>query len=367
MERPFAPRPRKILERLQPYVPGKAPEEVRRSHGLEKVIKMASNENPWGTSPKALERAKRELEKSALYPEGSCLELREALAKRYEVSKDMIVVSNGGDNVLGLIAHAFLEVGDEAVMATPTFPIYRTAALVAGGEPIEVPLRNFVHDLHAMAQKVGPRTKLLFICNPNNPTGTIVRRHDLMGFLETLPETVLVVLDEVYCDFVEEEDFPDGISLIKEGWRILSVRSFSKLYGLAGLRIGYAVGPEDIIDALEKVREPFPVNRVAQAAALGALEDEDFRRFVISETKGERKRLTSALEDMGLKCLESHTNFLFVDLGRDSEVVFEKLLRMGIIIRPGKIWGTPTWCRITIGRREENQELLSALRKVLAG
>jgi histidinol-phosphate aminotransferase len=367
MERPFAPRPRKILERLQPYVPGKAPEEVRRSHGLEKVIKMASNENPWGTSPKALERAKMELEKSALYPEGSCLELREALAKRYEVSKDMIVVSNGGDNVLGLIAHAFLEVGDEAVMATPTFPIYRTAALVAGGEPIEVPLRNFVHDLHAMAQKVGPRTKLLFICNPNNPTGTIVRRHDLMGFLETLPETVLVVLDEVYCDFVEEEDFPDGISLIKEGWRILSVRSFSKLYGLAGLRIGYAVGPEDIIDALEKVREPFPVNRVAQAAALGALEDEEFRRFVISETKGERKRLASALEDMGLNCLESHTNFLFVDLGRDSEVVFEKLLRMGIIIRPGKIWGTPTWCRITIGRREENQELLSALRKVLAG
>lgn len=365
MDGGFKPKAREILGRLQPYVPGKSPEEVRDRYGLTRIIKMASNENPWGTSPKALERARRELEKSALYPEGSCSGLRKALAERHGVSEEMIVVSNGGDNVLGLIALAFLEPGDEAVMATPTFPIYKTATLVAGGEPVEVPLKEFVHDLEAMARRINPRSKILYICNPNNPTGTIVRKGELLHLLESLPENLLVVIDEVYSDFVEDEDFPDGVHLIREGWRIVSVRSFSKLYGLAGLRIGYAIGPRDIVDAIVRVREPFPVSRVAQEAALGALEDEEFRLFVISNTKKERKRLASALEDMGLKCVESHTNFLFVDLGKDSELVFQRLLQAGIIIRPGKIWNAPTWCRITVGTEEENLALLSALREVL--
>lgn len=359
------PKPRAILEKIEPYVPGKPVEEVKEVYKLSKVVKMASNENPWGPSPKAIKRVLDELQNVATYPEGSCALLREALARKAGVAPDMITVSNGGDNVLSLIAHAFLEPGDQAVMATPTFPIYKTAVLVAGAEPVEVPLKAFTHDLRSMAKAVTPKTKVVFVCNPNNPTGTIVQRKELLDFLECLPESVLVVLDEVYGDFADPASFPDGLVFIREGRPIVSVRSFSKLYGLAGLRVGYAVGRAELIEAINRVREPFPVNRLAQAAALGALEDEEFREFVIAQTRKERERLASALREMGLRCLDSHTNFLFVDLKRDSQGVFEALLSKGIIIRPGRTWGTPTWCRITVGRQEDNEQLLSALREVL--
>jgi len=360
------PRPRAVLHKLERYVPGKPVEEVQALYGLPRVIKMASNENPWGSSPKALEAASRELERVAMYPEGSCVELRRALAARLGVTPDMVTVSNGGDNVLLMIAQAFLEPGDRVVMGTPTFPVYRTACLLMGGEPVEVPLREFTHDLEAMAMAVRPGARMVVICNPNNPTGTMVGRKELEAFLGAIPKDVLVVLDEVYADFASSKDFPDGVELIRRGRPILSVRSFSKLYGLAGLRVGYGIGSPEIIQALNKVREPFPVNRVAQAAAMAALGDEEFRARVLRETHRCRVELASALRGMGLMCLDSHTNFLFVDLGRDSEEVFQALLRRGIVIRPGKIWKTPTWCRITVGRPEENQELVRALQEILA-
>lgn len=361
------PKPRQVLEKLEPYVPGRPVEEVQLSYGLTRVIKMASNENPWGPSPMALEAMKRELDRVAMYPEGSCSQLRGALARRLGVTQDMITVSNGGDNVLMMIAQAFVEPGDQVVMATPTFPIYRSATLLMGGEPVEVPLRDFTHDLEAMARAVGPKTKAVVICNPNNPTGTVVSREQLEAFLEQVGPAVLVVLDEVYREFAQAEDFPDGVELLKRGKTLVTVRSFSKLYGLAGLRVGYGVGPRELIEAINRVREPFPVNRLAQAAALGALEDEEFRRWVITETCKARKELALGLGALGLRCLESHTNFLFVDLQRDSQEVFEALLNRGIIIRPGGIWRTPTWCRITVGRPEENRQLLEALSQVLRG
>ncbi|MGQ9859015.1 MAG: histidinol-phosphate transaminase [Thermodesulfobacteriota bacterium] len=361
------PKPRQVLEKLEPYVPGRPVEEVQLSYGLTRVIKMASNENPWGPSPMALEAIKRELDRVAMYPEGSCSQLRGALARRLGVTQDMITVSNGGDNVLMMIAQAFVEPGDQVVMATPTFPIYRSATLLMGGEPVEVPLRDFTHDLEAMARAVGPKTKAVVICNPNNPTATVVSREQLEAFLEQVGPAVLVVLDEVYREFAQAEDFPDGVELLKRGKTLVTVRSFSKLYGLAGLRVGYGVGPRELIEAINRVREPFPVNRLAQAAALGALEDEEFRRWVITETCKARKELALGLRALGLRCLESHTNFLFVDLQRDSQEVFEALLSRGIIIRPGGIWRTPTWCRITVGRPEENRQLLEALSQVLRG
>lgn len=355
------------MDRLEQYVPGKPVEEVKAQYGLSKIIKMASNENPWGPSPKALDAAKLELEKAAMYPEGTCARLREALASRMGVTEDMVTVSNGGDNVLMMIAQAFLEPGDRVVMAAPTFPVYRTACLVMGGEPVEVPLKDFTHDLDAMARAAACGAKMVVICNPNNPTGTIVGSKELNAFLNVLPQEVLVVLDEVYGDFVDSEDFPDGIELIRQGKWLISVRSFSKLYGLAGLRVGYGVGPPELIQALNRVREPFPVNRVAQAAALGALEDQEFKEKVLMETRLGRAQLASALRQMGLRCLDSHTNFLFVDLGRDSEEVFHALLARGIVIRPGKVWKTPTWCRITVGKPDENLELVRALTEILAG
>lgn len=350
---------------MEHYVPGKPVEEVKARYGLSRVIKMASNENPWGPSPKALEAARQELEQVAMYPEGSCAELRRALAERLGVSQEMITVSNGGDNVLMMIAQAFLEPGDRVVMANPTFPVYRTACLLMGGEPVEVPLKEFTHDLHAMSKAAAAGARMVVICNPNNPTGTIVSSKELKDFLNNLPDEVLVVLDEVYGDFADVEDFPDGVELIMQGKPVISVRSFSKLYGLAGLRVGYGIGPEELIGALNKVREPFPVNRVAQAAAMGALEDREFREKVLRKTREGRAELASALRKMGLRCLDSHTNFLFVDLGKDSEEVFQALLARGIIIRPGKMWNTPTWCRITVGRPEENKELVKALYEIL--
>lgn len=361
------PKPRQVLDKLEPYVPGRPVEEVQLSYGLTHVIKMASNENPWGPSPRALEAMRRELDRVAMYPEGSCAQLRCALAGRLGVTQDMITVSNGGDNVLMMIAQAFLEPGDQVVMATPTFPIYRSATLLMGGEAVEVPLRDFTHDLDAMARALGPKTKALVICNPNNPTGTVVGREQLEAFLERVGSQVLVVLDEVYREFAQAEDFPDGVELIKKGKAVVSVRSFSKLYGLAGLRVGYGVGPRELIEAINRVREPFPVNRLAQAAALGALEDDEFRQWVITQTCKAREELASGLRALGLRCLDSHTNFLFVDLQRDSQEVSEALLARGIIIRPGETWRTSTWCRITVGRPEENRQLLEALSQVLRG
>lgn len=353
------------LQDLEPYIPGKPIEEVQQAFGLQEVIKMASNENPWGTSPMALDAMGEEMAKLSHYPEGTCRELRQSLAQSLGVGADMITVSNGADNILMMIAQAFVEVGEEVVMAKPTFPVYRTVTLIMGGVPVEVPLRDFTHDLEAMASAVGPKTKAVFICNPNNPTGTMVNHHEVERFLTQLPHGVLLIMDEVYGDFAASDEFPDTLASIKGERAVLSVRSFSKLYGLAGLRVGYAVGPFELIEALNRVREPFPVNRLAQAAALAALDDEGFRRHVITGTEQGRAYLTDSLHRMGLRCLPSHTNFLFVDLGTDAQAVFEALLRRGIIFRPGGIWGTPTWCRITVGAPEQNEKLIHALGEVL--
>ncbi len=356
---------RKVIDRLETYIPGKPVEEVRQEYGLTEIIKMASNENPWGTSPRALEALREELPRAAMYPEGSCRDLRRALAQRLGIGEEMVTLSNGADNILMMIAQAFVESGDEVVMAAPTFPVYRTATVLMGGTPVEVGLREFAHDLDGMAKAVTPRTKAVVICNPNNPTGTMVGRGELEAFLAAIPEGVLVVLDEVYADFTVSPDFPDGLNYVAEGRPVLSVRSFSKLYGLAGLRVGYAVGPPELIEPLNRVREPFPVNRMAQAAALAALGDDEFREKVIRETLEGKGFLSQELGAMGLECLESHTNFLFVDLRTDAQQVFEALLKKGIIIRPGKTWKTPTCCRITVGTREDNQQLVKALREVL--
>ncbi len=356
---------RSVIDALEPYVPGRPIEDVQREYGLTDVIKMASNENPWGTSPAALEAMREELVKGNLYPEGSCRELREALAEVLGVTPEMVVVSNGADNILMMIAQAFVEEGDEVVMACPTFALYRTAVLLMGGVPVEVPLRDFTHDLPGMAAAVGPRTKAVILCNPNNPTGTIVVKSDLESFLDGIPPDTLVVLDEVYGDFAASAEYPNGLDFVSGQRPFVSVRSFSKLYGLAGLRVGYAVTAPRLAEALNRVREPFPVNRLAQVGARAALRDEAFRRHVLVETQRGRTFLGQALREMGLRCLDSHTNFVFVDLGTDAQVVFQALLRRGIIVRPGGIWGAPSWCRITIGTMEQNQRLVQTLTEVL--
>ncbi len=350
---------------IEHYVPGKSIEEVQAELGLSEIAKMASNENPLGPSPKAVEAMEKELKNVNLYPDAPCTLLIREMSERLSIDQDMITFSNGADNCIRLIGSAFINEGDEILMADPTFFVYTTAARIMGGRPVYISLKKHVHDLKAMQKRIGPRTKLVFVCNPNNPTGSIVRKDELDDFVSELPENAVLVLDEAYNDFVSDEGYPDGLDYIKKGHNVISLRTFSKLYGIAGLRIGYALGQRDFIAALNRVREPFPVSRVAQAAALGALKDEEFREKVLKNNEQGKTYLCEEFEKMALPYVPSYTNFVFVDLKRDSEGISQSLLRKGIVIRPGCLWKCPSFIRVTIGTTEENKKFINALRECI--
>jgi histidinol-phosphate aminotransferase len=356
---------RKGILKIASYVPGKSIEEVQNEFGAKRWTKLASNENLLGPSPKALIAIRKELAKINFYPEGSCTVLRGALAEKFAIPERMIVISNGADNLILMIANAFVNEGDEVVMADPTFPVYTNVTQIVGGKPIKVRLKDFTHDLDAMLKKVNRKTKLVFVCNPNNPTGTTVSVEALKAFLSRLPRRVIVVLDEAYGDFVEDALYPNGLDYIKERRQVIVLRTFSKVYGLAGLRIGYALGREDLVDCLYRVRDPFPVHRLAQVAAVAALEDEDHAVRSIQSVYEGKRYLYKELDRMGLSYVPSEANFIFVDFEKDSEEVFQAFLREGIIVRPGKIWGYPTFARVTIGRMEDNRRFIKALKRIL--
>jgi histidinol-phosphate aminotransferase len=356
---------RKGILKLPPYIPGKSIEEVERELGKKRWVKLASNENVLGPSPKAVAAIRRELSNLHMYPEGPCPDLRKALARRCSVAEENVVISNGADNLLVLIAGAFLNEGEEAVMATPTFSMYPTVTRIMGGKPVEVKLKAYTHDLSSMLEKVNRKTKLVFVCNPNNPTGTIVIRKELDAFLAKIPEGVILILDEAYWDFADSPEYPRGLSYVREGKPVILLRTFSKVYGLAGLRVGYAVGRGDLMDCLYRVREPFPVHRLGQAGAVAALEDKAHAEKSIRMVIEGRRYLYRELDRMGLFYLPSQANFIFMDLGKDSKEVFQDLLGEGVIIRPGTIWGYPTFARVTVGGPKENQRFIKALKKVL--
>jgi histidinol-phosphate aminotransferase len=353
------------IAELKPYLPAKPIEEVQAELGLAEIANMALNENPLGPSPRALEAMEKELKRVNLYPEGPCTFLRREMSKRLGIDDTMITFSNGADNCILMVASAFINEGDEVVMADPTFFVYRTAATIMGGYPVCVKLKDHVHDLDAMRKAVTQRTKLIFLCNPNNPTGTIVTKDALDDWISRLPEDLILVLDEAYFEFVSDRDYPDGLDYIKKGANVICLRTFSKLYGIAGLRVGYALGSSAFVAALNRVREPFPVSRIAQVAALAALEDEEFKQKVLRSNAEGRDYLSLEFEKMALPYAPSHTNFVFVDFGRDSQEVYQSLLGQGIIIRTGHIWNCPTFARITIGTMEENRRFIKALKTVL--
>jgi histidinol-phosphate aminotransferase len=356
---------RKGIFKIISYVPGKSIEEVQKEYGAKRWIKLASNENLLGPSPKAVEAIRKELPNIYLYPEGPCTILRQALAQKFSLPESMVVVSNGADNLILMIACAFVDEGDEVIMADPTFSVYTNVTQIMGGRPIKIRLRDFTHDLDGMLRKVNRKTKLVFICNPNNPTGTIVSQESFNHFLSKLPRRVIVILDEAYGDFVEDPFYPSGLDYIREGRQVILLRTFSKVYGLAGLRIGYALGREDLVDCLYQVRDPFPVHRLAEVAAIAALKDEDHAIKSIQLVYEGRRYLYNELGKMGVSYVPSQANFVLVDFERDSEEVFRAFLREGIIIRPGKIWGYPTFARVTIGRVDDNRRFIKALRKIL--
>jgi histidinol-phosphate aminotransferase len=351
-----------------PYSAGKPVEELAREKGLTKIVKLASNENPLGMPPKALEAACKAAAEVNRYPDGATWELKEKIARRLGVRGEMIILGNGSNEILELMAQLFLKEGGESLYAWPSFVVYRLATLSHGGRGVEVPLDGDLrHDLDAMAGAVTEKTRVVFVANPNNPTGTYVTRTEVERFIERLPEDIPFVLDEAYYEFARHvPDYPDGLEYIRQGKPITVVRTFSKAYGLAGLRVGYAVMPDHLAELLNRVRQPFNVNSVAQAAALAAMDDEDFVTRSLEHNRVEMKKISDAVERMGFSITPSLTNFLLIDLaGLDGQEVYLKLLEKGIIVRPMAPYGLPGTIRVTPGLEEENDMFLEALREVI--
>ena len=346
---------------LSPYVPGKPIEELQRELGLARVIKLASNENPLGPSPKALAALSDGTATLHRYPDGGAFRLREALADRWKVAPDQIILGNGSDEILGLLTRTFLAPDDEAVMADQTFVIYKMEVIAAHGKPVIIPLKQWRHNLQAMADAITDRTRLLFLCNPNNPTGTMVSADEVEHLLSRIPKHVVVVFDEAYFEYVRSHQFPDSMTYVKQGRNVIVLRTFSKIYGLAGLRIGYGVTTGEITNFLNRVRPPFNANSLAQRAALAALGDDEHVARSRSVNEVGMEQMVKGLSTLGFAPIPSEANFIYVDVGRDGRMLFEAMLREGIIVR--HIEGPMV--RVTIGLEEENREFLAALKRVI--
>lgn len=356
--------PKKSVQGLSVYQPGKTLEEVKKEYGLESVIKLASNENPFGYSSKVGKRL-TEVQPLSLYPDGHMSEVREALAEHLETDPRRLIMGNGSDEIIQMICRTYLEAGMEAVLADPTFARYETGIRIEGAIPVKVPLKNGVHDLEAMLKKVNHKTRIVWICNPNNPTGTIVRTEELEHFLNQLPDHVLVVLDEAYYEYVEDSSYPDSISLLDYNPQLIILRTFSKIYGLAALRIGYGVAHPDVIRELNRVRDPFNVNSLAQKAAIWALEDQSHIEYCRRQNRLGMKQIEEKLTSWGVSFFPSQGNFILLDTGRPGSEAADFLLKKGIIIRNGESLGFPTYIRVTIGSQEQNERFLRALEEFL--
>ena len=355
---------RKGVSSLHAYVPGRSIEEVAVEYGLSEVIKLASNENALGPTPGAIDAIRSALDGLHRYPDGGAKALVSRLAQKLGVSPSQVFMGNGGDDVLSVLSRTFLNDGDEVVIPQPTFSPYAHVSRVMGAQVVFSPLRDMKIDLDDVLDKVSGRTKIVFLCSPNNPTGGILAEGELVSFLEKLPEGLLVLLDEAYGDFADDPTYPDSVSLI-DRFPLVVLRSFSKIYGLAGLRVGFALSREGVVDYMNRVREPFNVNQLAQAAALAALEDDDYRERAIALVRKGREALYLAFEKMGLDYVESQANFIFVRVG-DGDAAMNALMREGVIVRPGSAFGHPEWIRVTVGLPDENERFLLKLRDFLA-
>jgi histidinol-phosphate aminotransferase len=353
------------IEQIQPYVPGKPEEELVRELGLTQVIKLASNENALGPSPRAAEAMTAAVSKTNRYPDSGGYYLREALAERLKVPFSSLVLGNGSTDLIELIARTYLEPRHNTIIADQTFLMYRIATLSMNATCITVPLKDHLFDLDAILDNVNKETRIVFIANPNNPTGTMLRKNEMNRFIKSLRSDVFVVLDEAYIDFVTDSDFADGIQYLKKFPNVIVLRTFSKIHGLAGIRIGYGIAAEEIVENLNRLRAPFNTNVLAQAAALAALQDQDHIEKSRLHVLTERKLLETKLTEMKLAFVPSVTNFIYLPLP-NATGLYEKLLQEGIIVRPMKSFNHQEGLRVTIGTHEENVAFLQALQKTLA-
>lgn len=354
--------------RVAPYVPGRPIELVERELGVKNALKFASNENPLGPSPLAI----KALSENALvlnrYPDGSSYFLRERLAKHVGFPMEQIVVGNGSNELIELVCHLFAGVGDEVVIGDPSFAMYKIAIDLMGATPVMVPLKNYKFDMVAMARAVTPKTKIVFICSPNNPTGTIVKERDVRKFMDAIPETVVVVFDEAYCEYVKDPDYQDSLKLVREGRQVITLRTFSKIYALAGLRVGYGIASEEMVFLLNTVRLPFNVSTAAQVAAQASLDDEEQVTKTVRLNSEGMAFFKEKLTGLGLSMVDSEANFFLVDLKLGCKTACHELEKRGLIVRPMGPFGLPdTFVRITVGTQKENERLLEGLKEVLAG
>lgn len=347
---------------LDDYESGMTLEEIERELGVTVVAKLSENENPFGMSPRAMEAAVAELPKAFMYPEHTFCDLVDALATANGVAPSMVVVGHGAEALVHLVPQLFVSPGDEVVLADVTYTVYRQASMLMDASLRVVPLRDFRHDLQAMAKAVTPRTKLVWICNPNNPTGTIVSRLEVQAFLDAVPSSVAVVFDQAYREFVDDPDYADGVEFLKEGYEnVIVLRTFSKVHGMAGLRAGYCIASDTVCGYLNRMREPFNVNRLAIVACLASLADHGFIARSLENNRLGRRYLTEQLLRLGMEPVASQANFVLVDTKRHADALFERLLARGVCVRPASDWGLDTFLRITVGRPEENELVVTTL------
>jgi histidinol-phosphate aminotransferase len=352
-----------VLE-IEPYQPGKPVEELERELGIPGAIKLASNENPFPPPVGVLEAIRKALDGLNRYPDGSAYHLRHALARKHGVSPDGVLLGNGSNELIELLARTFVRPGEEVVIPHPSFVVYPSIVQSVGGVRVVVALRDHRLDLPRMAEVVTSRTKMIFVANPNNPTGTIVTADEVEAFLERLPERVIVVFDEAYYDFAVGPDFPDTLAHLRRGRRVVVLRTFSKMASLAGLRVGYAVADPEGLALVNRIRQPFNVNTLAQVAALAALEDERHLEATVEVIRRGARTLAQAFDELGLRYVPTRANFFLVE-PPDAQALYAELLKLGVIVRPMASFGLERAVRITIGTPEENARLVAALRTAL--
>jgi len=350
---------------IKPYVPGKPIEELEREYGISDSIKLASNENPLGPSPRAVKAIEGALSRLNRYPDGSGHDLVMKLSEHLGVSHGNIVLGNGSDEIIGMLTNAFLVPGDEVIIPLPSFLMYEITAKSAGARPVFVPLNSLSIDLEGIAEKISNKTRIIFLCNPNNPTGTILSKSDFEKFLQKVPQDVIIVVDEAYIEFVRDENCLRSIGYINSEHPVVTIRTFSKVYGLAGLRIGYGVMSEDISGILNRIRPPFNASIPAQAGAVAALDDEDFFKKTVRLVHDELDYMYESLKERGIRYFPTQANFFLIDMEKNADDVFESMLKLGVIVRSMTSYGYPEYIRVSVGLHKQNIRFIKALEKTI--
>ncbi len=356
---------RKNILNMEPYLPGKPIKEVQRELGIKNIIKLASNENPLGPSKRVVAAIQRNLFEINRYPEGSGFCLRQALSKKLKINSQNLILGNGTDELIELIGKTFINCSDEIIVSEGAFIRYKMAGDLMDCKVMSVPMKDFTHDLAGIKKAITSRTKVIFIANPNNPTGTYVNKKDLANFMDGIPSNLLVVFDEAYYEYVQEKDYPQTILYVKQGRNVIVLRTFSKIYSLAGLRIGYGISTSEIIDYLNRIRPPFNTNSLAQVSAEAALDDSNhLKRSIEMVIKG-KKLLCKNFDQMGLSYIPSAVNFILVNVRENGKNIFNKLLHEGVIVRSMEEYGFNSYIRVTVGLEKENRKFLKAFKKVM--